>query len=269
MMLDSTDELAEGRPMKTIHFIGGEKGGVGKSVVARLLAQLFVDRSQPFVALDADRSNPALMRYYADFAQRVNLDQLDSADRILESALESEHVVLVDLPAQSHRALQRWFEEADVLNYASETGVQFVFWHVTDGGFDSVSHLDVLLDSFGGAVQFVVVENQGRSKDFSQFDVSTVRQRVLGLGGKIVKLPELDPAVMYKIDRFGSSFWAAINSAEGPRSLSSLERRRAKVWLERAHAGLEPAMALLPQPARTESSSQEQRSDVAPSTGLN
>ena len=37
--------------MSTVHFVGGEKGGVGKSVVARLLAQLFIDRALPFVAL--------------------------------------------------------------------------------------------------------------------------------------------------------------------------------------------------------------------------
>jgi cellulose biosynthesis protein BcsQ len=54
--------------MTTIHFIGGEKGGVGKSVVARLLAQSFVDRSQPFVGFDADRSNAALLRYYSPSA---------------------------------------------------------------------------------------------------------------------------------------------------------------------------------------------------------
>jgi hypothetical protein len=46
---------------------------------------------------------------------------------------------------------------------------------------------------------------------------------------------------MYKIDRFGSSFWAAINTTEGPRALSRLERRRAKVWLDRAHAALDAA----------------------------
>ena len=34
--------------MSTIHFVGGEKGGVGKSVVAHLLAQLFIDRELPF-----------------------------------------------------------------------------------------------------------------------------------------------------------------------------------------------------------------------------
>ena len=31
--------------MSRIHFVGGEKGGVGKSVVARLLAQYYIDES--------------------------------------------------------------------------------------------------------------------------------------------------------------------------------------------------------------------------------
>jgi hypothetical protein len=227
--------------MTTIHLIGGEKGGVGKSVVARLLAQSFVDRTQPFTAFDADRSNGALLRYYGDFSERIDLDRLESADRILESAIGADQPVLVDLPAQSHRALERWFEQTDVLRCAREEGVSIVFWHVTDGGFDSVTHLERLLDTLGSSVQFVVVQNLGRSRDFSQFDASPARQRVLELGGQIVALPELDPTVMYKIDRFGSSFWAAINTTEGPRALSRLERRRAKVWLDRAHAALEPA----------------------------
>ena len=34
--------------MSIVHLVGGEKGGVGKSVVARLLTQLFIDRSLPF-----------------------------------------------------------------------------------------------------------------------------------------------------------------------------------------------------------------------------
>jgi hypothetical protein len=257
--------------MRTIHFIGGEKGGVGKSVVARLLAQTFVDRSQPFTAFDADRSNAALLRYYGDFSERVELDRLESADRILETAIGVDRPVLVDLPAQSHRALSRWFEQTDVLRCAREEGVDLVFWHVTDGGFDSVTHLERLLDSLAGSVRFVVVQNLGRSKDFSQFDASPARQRVLELGGQIVSLPELDPSVMYKIDRFGSSFWAAVNTTEGERALSRLERRRAKVWLDRARAALEP-LSRAPQAApRDEAQRREPppAESSAPNGGLN
>ena len=76
--------------MSTIHFIGGEKGGVGKSVVARLCAQYCIDRAIPFVAADADGSHGALLRFYADYTRPVDLAEFESADVILALATESD-----------------------------------------------------------------------------------------------------------------------------------------------------------------------------------
>lgn len=227
--------------MSTVHLVGGEKGGVGKSVVARLLAQSFIDRGLRFAALDADQSHGALVRSYAEFTQSVDLTRLDSADQILDRALGADRRVVVDLPAQSHRALQRWVEATDVLAYAREMDVRIVLWHVTDGGFDSVAHLERLVNDWQDSVEYVVVKNEGRSKDFSQLEASSAYQRLLALGGRVVTLPELDPAIMYKVDRFGSSFWAAVNATDGERALAPLERRRARLWLESAKAALDTA----------------------------
>lgn len=41
--------------MASIHFVGGEKGGVGKSVAARVLAQYLIEREIPFLGFDTDR----------------------------------------------------------------------------------------------------------------------------------------------------------------------------------------------------------------------
>jgi cellulose biosynthesis protein BcsQ len=41
--------------LSKIHMIGGEKGGVGKSIVSRLLAQYFIDKDIPFVGFDTNR----------------------------------------------------------------------------------------------------------------------------------------------------------------------------------------------------------------------
>jgi hypothetical protein len=225
--------------MSTVHLVGGEKGGVGKSVVARVLAQSCIDRGVRFAALDADQSHGALVRSYAEFAQPVDLERLESADQILDRALGADRRVVVDLPAQSHRALRRWIDATDVLAYAREMDVRVVLWHVTDGGFDSVAHLERLLADFGNSVEYVVVKNEGRSKDFSQLEASPTYQRLLALGGRVVALPELDPSIMYKVDRYGASFWAAVNATEGEQALSTLERRRARFWLERAEAALQ------------------------------
>ena len=101
--------------MSTIHFIGGEKGGVGKSVVARLCVQYCIDRALPFVAADADGSHGALMRFYADYAKPIDLTDPSGADQIVAFATEADRRVVVDLPAQSDRLLGAWIDEAGIL----------------------------------------------------------------------------------------------------------------------------------------------------------
>jgi hypothetical protein len=226
------------RRVSSIHFIGGEKGGVGKSVVARLLCQYCIDRDLPFASIDADSSHGALLRYYGDYAQPVDLEQFDSADEIINRALGADRRVLVDLPAQSMRMLSRWLESADVLNFVREMGVELHFWHVTDGGFDSVNELERAFSKFGGAMKFVAVKNHGRSIDFSQFDESTVVERLRQAGGSVVELPALHAAAMYKIDRKGASFWAAAHSDDPTYGLLPMERQRTKLWLGQFYQSL-------------------------------
>src|SRR5258706_8457935 len=182
--------------MSRIHFIGGEKGGVGKTVVARVLAQWFVDKSIPFAAVDGELSEGALIRYYRDFTQPADLAAVESADQIMDRALGSERRVLVDLPAQSARALQAWMTGASVVEFAKEMGIGMTFWHVTDGGFASVGELERALRLLRPQFQHVVVKNPCRSKDFSQFDESGAKTRLDELSGRMLELPELDAATM-------------------------------------------------------------------------
>jgi hypothetical protein len=228
-----------------IHFIGGEKGGVGKSVTARLLAQYWIDRSVPFAGVDCDLSHGALVRHYSDFSQFVDLAANDSADQILDRALGAERRVLVDLPAQSAKALDAWLSGANVLALARELGAPITFWHVSDGGFASVAQLEKSLDRYGDRVTHVLVRNRARSKDFSQLDASPAMAKLQALGGRVVDLPELDPSAMYKLDGRGSSFWAGAHGNEGEHALKPLERERVKLWLHRAYAELDKLGSLI------------------------
>src|ERR1700733_7376520 len=102
--------------MTQIHLVGGEKGGVGKSVVSRLLAQYFIDNAIPFLGFDSDRSHGALMRFYAGYASPVVMDRYESLDAIIEAAAEQpERRVLVDLAAQTQDPLTKWMDESQLL----------------------------------------------------------------------------------------------------------------------------------------------------------
>jgi hypothetical protein len=224
--------------MSNIHFVGGEKGGVGKSVVARLLSQYFLDRSLPFAAIDADNSHATLLRTYKDFTQPVDLEVFSSADEIVNRALGAERTVVVDLPAQSAKALERWIESADVIRFAREAGIPITLWHVTDGSFDSIRVLERILDRWDDSFRYVAVKNHGRAKDFSLFDESDGRRKLELRGGRVLDLPELDSATMARIDRVGASFWAAANNAEGDQVLAPLQRQRTRLWLDRCYDAL-------------------------------
>ncbi len=226
--------------MSTLHLVGGEKGGVGKSVMARVLAQYFIDEQCNFAAVDADTSHGALARYYGDYTQPVDLDSFSSADQIMDRALGADRRVVVDLPAQSVRKLAEWIRSGDVVGLAREMDVRLVFWHVTDGGYDSVQQLQRLVDDFGDAFSYVVVQNHGCSSEFAQLLSSPTMSEVLRLGGRTIELPKLDNAAMYEIDRHGSSFWAAANIPDGERALSAMQRRRTKLWLSSCYHALVP-----------------------------
>jgi hypothetical protein len=228
----------ENNAVSKVHFIGGEKGGVGKSMVSRLLAQYFIDQGLAFVGFDTDRSHGSLTRFYGDFASPIVVDQFEALDKVVEAAVEQPgRRVLVDLAAQTHGPLVRWIDESGVLDMADLSGISIHYWHVMDNGRDSVDLLARLLDRFGQRVQYVLVKNQLRGEDFGQLERSGQLVRAQGLGARIIEVRRLHEPVMQKIDARNATFWAAKNvtTIEGP-GLGLMERQRLKLWLSHAFA---------------------------------
>jgi hypothetical protein len=225
--------------MAKIHFIGGEKGGVGKSLMARVLAQYLIDRGDPFIGFDTDRSHGALMRFYSGYASPVVVDRFEALDAIMEAAVEQpERRILVDLAAQTHDPLVRWMDDSGVLNLADETGVAIHYWHVMDTGKDSVDLLGRLLDRFGTSLKYVLVRNQVRGNDFSVLEQSGQQARALGLGARIVSVKKLHESAINKIDATSSSFWTAKNG-DGQAALGLMDRQRVKMWLRDVYRDLD------------------------------
>jgi hypothetical protein len=223
--------------MSRLHFIGGEKGGVGKSVVARILAQYFIDRQIPFLGFDSDKSHGSLLRFYADFATPMVIDRYEGLDQVVEAAAaQPERRVILDLAAQTYRFLAQWMEESGLLDISGEIGVSLTYWHVMDSGRDSADLLVQLLDRFGGRLPLVVVLNEVRGGDFGILESSGALGRAKSLGAKVIKIGRLQDGAMQKIDAHSTSFWAASNrGGKDGSELGLLERQRVKNWLHRAY----------------------------------
>jgi hypothetical protein len=225
--------------MSSLHFIGGEKGGVGKSVVARLLAQYFIDQQLAFTGFDTDRSHTSFTRFYADYASPIVVDSYEGLDAIAAAfeSVEPEQSlrVIVDLAAQTTAPLTRWIQDSDLLEVMADMGVRVNFWHIADAGKDSVDQLGRLIETWGARVHYVIVKNQGRGSDFTQLEASPAFKQAVQWGAHAVTLGALHEASMRKIDRQNASFWAALHSKSATDALGLLEKQRVKHWLKKTY----------------------------------
>jgi hypothetical protein len=226
--------------MTRIHLIGGEKGGVGKSVVARVLAQYFIDREIPFLAFDTDQSHGSLRRFYADYARHVSIGSYEGLDSIVEAAAEQpERHVIVDLAAQTHQFIAQWMDDSGLLEIREDLGLEPTYWHVMDTGRDSADLLAKLLDRFAERLPLVVVLNEVRGNDFAVLESSGTLERAKAAGANVIPLRRLQDTTMQKVDAHDTSFWAASHrGAKDGSTLGLLERQRVKNWLRAAYDGI-------------------------------
>jgi hypothetical protein len=215
--------------MARIHFISGEKGGVGKSFTARILAQYFIDLGVPFIGFDSDQSHSTFSRFYSEFNSPVDVDDYESLDKILEFAEQKPRAeIVVDLAAQTSRKLDAWMEESELFEILKTINSTAYIWHIMDDGADSARLLEAVVDKFSGSpAQLVVVKNMGRGNNFELFDKSSIFEKAQKNKAIFLTLPKLQSALAQKIDFYNFSFWAASNNAK---AMTTAERQRVKVW---------------------------------------
>lgn len=221
--------------MSRIHFVGGEKGGVGKSMTSRLLAQYLIDAERQFIGFDTDQSHGTFSRFYADFASSLIVDNYDSMDQmILVAEKNPDADLIIDLAAQTSTKLEKWIDESDALALLHELGRQVYLWHVMDDGADSMALLENLLNRYQQqSVQLVIVNNLGRGDNFDHFEKSDIYRKAQERGAVFVRLAKLQSNLVQKIDFSNTSFWAAANN---PEVMNIIERSRVRVWLRDIYA---------------------------------
>jgi len=228
--------------MAGLHFIGGEKGGVGKSFTARLLAQYFVDKQMPFMGFDSDQSHGTFSRFYSDFTRPLNTRSFDSLDAIVELAETSpDQNIIVDLAAQTFTNLSQWLEESEILEIFAELGFDVFMWHVMDDGADSLNLLGKTMERFRTEqVRLVVVENMGRGEDFDLVEQSAIFARAKSQDAHTMVLSRLQSSLVKKIDFSDASFWAAANNSD---VMATVERHRVRAWLNKHYLQIDSILA--------------------------
>jgi hypothetical protein len=154
--------------MSAIHLVLQGKGGVGKSLVAALLAQyLSTDKTAPLLCADTDPVNDTFARYGAFGAKRIQILNADknidarAFDALIETVLAHEGSCVIDNGASTFIPLSAYLKENSVVELLQEAGKKVYIHTVLTGGQamdDTLMGLSALLATQAAPV--VVWENE-------------------------------------------------------------------------------------------------------------
>lgn len=183
---------------KNIYFVGGSKGGVGKSLVAMATIDLLQQQDEKILLIESDTGNPDVWKAYQESIEckLLNLDEADGwIDFVNACEGTPDHVVVVNSAARNSRGVTDY---GNTLHGAlSELKRQLVTLWVVDRHRDSLELLRDYMTAIPDS-QLHVVRNAraGREDEFEFYNTSKIRAQVEDHGGKSVMFPVLAKRVI-------------------------------------------------------------------------
>jgi len=152
--------------MSTIHMFLQEKGGVGKSFAATLMAQKMIEEGKEPLCIDIDPVNPTFFAYKGINVKRVKIMSGDEIDPFLFDEMinmiaevQSDTDVIIDNGSSSYVALASYITSNEIAAVLSDMGHKLVIHTVIIGGnalAEIVKNFAKLVASFADETQFVV-----------------------------------------------------------------------------------------------------------------
>lgn len=223
---------------QAIHFVGGEKGGVGKSFVCKLLVSYYLrERGKCFAIFECDDVNLDIFRVYEGAGFQVESvvfskaeKELSLPNKLLSVARQKD--VIVNLPAGVHKLVGEWFKISRVKELAGRLGIRIYLWYVCDG---DRTNLRLFSESQSSVpIEHVFVRNMVRLDDVEwEAAIELVESEGvrLGLGGvACLRVERLDYWLAQALAQKYLSFEKLLGYED--ERIGFIEQEMAKLWLE-------------------------------------
>lgn len=223
----------------------GEKGGVGKTTVARVISDFLTGRGLKHRAYDAEGATGQLLRFHGSVTMPVDVTDAASVSPVLDHLMDDDghQIALVDLGARTGSDLKSWLYRGGALEEASGGRLGLTVVYVIGNTVDSVGHLKECFQALGKEMNYLLAKNLGVSQKFEVYENSNVRADLMKAGAREITIPALDPAVFQAVDRASVSFTSFADNQGG--KFSYTHRRYCRTWLRECYTALEPVAHLL------------------------
>ncbi|NHT78919.1 hypothetical protein G8E10_24785 [Rhizobiaceae bacterium CRRU44] len=254
---------ATSTPKKILALITNNKGGVGKSVIARVMADVFRGANKSAQFYDTDGGTGSLLLSYGSRDSNGSLlkdqdpanggigwfDIRSDKDRakLLDNLSSNAPVIVCDMAGGSLAEISRIVDDGDgfdgFIDAVEAQGYGLVIINVVSNVQGATTSVRDYMGAFGGRAQQIVVVNKAWGKDESDFPFwygftnsegqqkgGKTRADFLAAGGVEVHFPALQSGTFAKVDALQVPFSAAADNPD----LSITERAHLSKFMKAA-----------------------------------
>jgi hypothetical protein len=157
----------------TVVVVGADKGGVGKTTVARTLLDYFTAHHVPTRAFDTESPKGTLKRFHPDISEVVDVTSVADQMKIFDTLSSTDaSVTVIDVRAGLLSPTLRSLRDIGFLDAVKKGQLTFVVFHILGS---SIASLDEIEDTSSFAVdgKYFLVKNFINNTSFFEWDQTT------------------------------------------------------------------------------------------------
>jgi hypothetical protein len=225
---------ASSKMKPTVILVGADKGGVGKTTVARAVADYLMGKNIPLRAFDTEIPRGTLKRFHGDITETVDIASTADQMRILDTLNTAQVLVsLIDTRAGALAQTLRVLRDIGFFDAVHAGQFNFILLHVLGA---SIASLDEIAETapFVANAYYFLVKNYVNETTFFEWDPETyMNYFAKSRSADEISIPKLSEMAYEQVDIAGSPFSAFIanKTADGrPASHSFVLRGYVRTW---------------------------------------
>jgi hypothetical protein len=222
----------------TVILVGADKGGVGKTTVARTLLDYLAAKNVPARAFDTEAPKGTLKRFHPDSTDVVDVTSAADQAKIFDTLTTSE-VTVIDVRAGLLSTTLAVLRDIGFLDVVKNGDVRLMVFHILG---PSIASLEEIADTarFLNGAHHLLVKNFINNATFFDWDAGTYNTYFKKIKGAAeLTIPHLNELANEQVELISLPFgtFIANRAANGdPASYSFVLRGYVRHWLSRVWA---------------------------------
>jgi hypothetical protein len=215
--------------------IGADKGGVGKTTVARTLLDYFGAHQTPVRAFDTESPRGTLKRFHPDVTEVVDVTRVPDQMKIFDTLGSAEaKVTVIDVRAGLLSSTLQALTDIGFIDSAKKGQITFAVFHILGPSIASLQEIAETSDVVGDANYFLV-KNFINNTTFFEWDPATYNSYFKKIRGAMeVAVPKLNEMACEQVEVASVPFVNFIGNKNGkgdPANYSFVLRGYVRHWL--------------------------------------